>query len=157
MAKFKKKKSQPTPEPEDSKKESIKEEPVDIPETEQTEPVPESPSKDPSISEAEKSEKDRKLNKLFWMRVALAIIAGTAATFIFEGIEGEERRWASIAFMIIIFFGTIIVAKGMKISKNIYLYGFKNSDLKQFDLANIELLISKNLIQNKLIKPIYLS
>ena len=52
---------------------------------------------------------------------------------------------------------SLSVAKGIKISKNIYLYGFKNSDLKQFDLANIELLISKNLIQNKLIKPIYLS
>ena len=52
---------------------------------------------------------------------------------------------------------SISVAKGMKISKNINLYGFKNSDLKQFDLANIELLISKYLIQNKLIKPIYLS
>ena len=52
---------------------------------------------------------------------------------------------------------SLSVAKGMKISKNIYLYGFKNSDLKQFDLANIEFLISKNLIQNKLIKPIYLS
>ena len=52
---------------------------------------------------------------------------------------------------------SISVAKGMKISKNIYLYGFKNSDLKEFDLANIELLISKNLIQNKLVKPIYLS
>ena len=52
---------------------------------------------------------------------------------------------------------SISVAKGIKISKNINLYGFKNSDLKQFDLANIELLISKDLIQNKLIKPIYLS
>ncbi|AJM91538.1 MULTISPECIES: hypothetical protein [Nitrosopumilus] len=112
MAKFKKKKSKPTPEPEDSKKES-KEEPVDIPETEKSESTSE-PSKEPSINEAEKSEKDRKLNKLFWMRIALAIIAGTAATFIFEDIEGEERRWASIAFMIIVFFGTIIVAKGMK-------------------------------------------
>jgi len=52
---------------------------------------------------------------------------------------------------------SLSVAKGMKISKNINLYGFKNSDLKQFDLANLELLISKNLMQNKLIKPIYLS
>ncbi len=52
---------------------------------------------------------------------------------------------------------SLAVAKGMKLSKNINLYGFKNSDLKQFDPANIELLISKNLIQNKLIKPIYLS
>ena len=48
-------------------------------------------------------------------------------------------------------------AKGMKISKNVNFYGYKNSDLKQFDLANIELLISKGLIQNKLIKPLYLS
>ena len=52
---------------------------------------------------------------------------------------------------------SLSVAKGMKISKNINLYGFKNSDLVQFDLVNIELLISNNLIQNKLIKPIYLS
>ena len=52
---------------------------------------------------------------------------------------------------------SLSVAKGIKISKNINLYGFKNSNLKQFDLANIELLISKDLIQNKLIKPIYLS
>ncbi|ABX11956.1 hypothetical protein [Nitrosopumilus maritimus] len=113
MAKFKKKKSKPTPEPEDSKKETPQEEPVDIPEIEKSEPAPE-PSKEPQMSEAEKSDKDRKLNKLFWMRVALAVIAGTAATFIFEDIEGEDRRWASIGFMIIVFFATIIVAKGMK-------------------------------------------
>ena len=52
---------------------------------------------------------------------------------------------------------SLSVAKGMIISKNINLYGFKNSDLKQFDLANIELLICKDLMENKLIKPIYLS
>ena len=45
----------------------------------------------------------------------------------------------------------------MKISKKINLYAYNNDDLKLFDLANIELLISKKLIQNKLIKPIYLS
>ena len=114
MAKFKKKKSEPTIDPNDSKKESVEDVPVDTPETEKSESVPDTPSGEPAVSIAEKSEKDRKLNKLFWMRVALAIIAGTAATFIFEDIEGEERRWASIGFMIVIFFGTVIVAKGMK-------------------------------------------
>ena len=113
MAKFKKKKSEPTPGSNDSKDEPI-EEPVETPEVEKSEPTPESP-KVPVENESEKSEKDRKLNKLFWMRVALAVLAGTAATFIFDDIEGEERRWSSIAFMIIVFFGTIIVAKGMKI------------------------------------------
>ena len=114
MAKFKKKKSKPNFEPDDSKKDPIKEESVDIPETEKSEPAAETPSAEPPVSDAVKSEKDRKLNKLFWMRVVLAVIAGASATFIFEDIEGEERRWSSIAFMIILFIGSIIVAKGMK-------------------------------------------
>ena len=52
---------------------------------------------------------------------------------------------------------SLAVAKGIKISKKINLLGYKNSDLGQFNLANIELLIKKNLIQKNLIKPIYLS
>ena len=107
MAKFKKKKSEPTPDPKDSKKESIKEE-NEIPETES------SSESEPIVSQTGKSEKDKKLDKLFWLRVGCAVIAGTLATFIFEDIQGEERRWASIVFMIIIFIVTIFIAKSMK-------------------------------------------
>ncbi len=63
----------------------------------------------------EAAERARKLNFLFWLRVGLAVAAGTAATFLFEGISGEDRRWASIAFMIIVFFGTILFAKTMRL------------------------------------------
>ena len=49
------------------------------------------------------------------------------------------------------------IAKGIKISKKSKLFGFKDSDLPQFNLENIEILISKNLIEKKLIKPLYLS
>ena len=49
------------------------------------------------------------------------------------------------------------VAKGIRISNNAKLFGFKNSDLPQFNLENIEILINKNLIEKKLIKPLYLS
>ena len=49
------------------------------------------------------------------------------------------------------------VAKGIKISNNAKLFGFKNSDLPQFNLENIEVLINKNLLEKKLIKPLYLS
>ena len=52
---------------------------------------------------------------------------------------------------------SLSVAKGIKLSRNVNLFGFNNSNLKQFDLENIELLISSRLLQNKLIKPIYLS
>ena len=49
------------------------------------------------------------------------------------------------------------VAKGIKIANNAKLFGFKNSDLPQFNLENIEVLINENLIEKKLIKPLYLS
>ena len=119
MAKHKKKKSSPTPDPKDSKQNDIPEtEKEDAPSIEnksEPEETPEKPEKPEKVlSDAETVEYKRKLNKLFWMRIALAVIAGTAATFIFEPIEGEERRWASIGFMIVLFFITIIIGKGMK-------------------------------------------
>ena len=52
---------------------------------------------------------------------------------------------------------SLAVAKGIKISKGINFFGFKNSDLGQFNLINIALLIKKNLIQKNLIKPLYIS
>ena len=52
---------------------------------------------------------------------------------------------------------SLAVAKGLEISKNIRLYGYKNTDLCEFNQTNIEKLLKKNLIEKKLIKPIYLS
>ena len=49
------------------------------------------------------------------------------------------------------------IAKGIKISKNVKLFSFKNTDLPQFSLENIEILIKRNLLEKKLIKPLYLS
>ena len=114
MAKHKKKRSSPTPDPKDPA--------PDIPETERTgephtegDPVPQIPPKKAggALSDIETFEYKKKLNKLFWLRICLAVIAGTAATFVFDSIEGEERRWASIGLMIALFMVTIIIAKGM--------------------------------------------
>ena len=52
---------------------------------------------------------------------------------------------------------SLTVAKGIKITKKINLYGYKNTDLGRFNLANVELLIKKNLLQKNLIKPLYIS
>ena len=52
---------------------------------------------------------------------------------------------------------SLAVAKGLKISKKIQLFGYKDTDLKEFNQENIENLLKKNLIEKKLIKPIYLS
>ena len=115
MAKFKKKQSEPTPGSDDSQSKIIDK--IDIPETEKSKDIANNskePSKDPPVSDLVKSEKDKKLSTLFWMRIALGIIAGAATTFLLEDIECEERRWTSIGFMIMVFFASIIVAKGMK-------------------------------------------
>ncbi len=78
----------------------------------------------PVQSEQEKSYTKRKLDKLFWLRIALAVIGGTLATFMFDSIEGEERRWTSIAFMITIFIVSIFIAKSMNLK-------FPKSDRKK--------------------------
>ncbi len=52
---------------------------------------------------------------------------------------------------------SLSVAKGLKITKKVKLFGYRNNDLKVFDQQNIENLFHANLIEKKLIKPIYLS
>ena len=52
---------------------------------------------------------------------------------------------------------SLAVAKGLEISTNVKLYGYRDVDLKEFDRENIEKLLNQNLIEKKLIKPLYLS
>jgi len=52
---------------------------------------------------------------------------------------------------------SLAVAKGIKISKGANLYGYNDFVLGDFNLKNIEFLIANNLLENKLIKPLYLS
>jgi len=92
----------------DPKKKKAPEEPV---ETDKKDIPPIEPIK----TEEDKSYTKRKVDQLFWLRIALAVIAGAAATFIFEPIEGEERRWSSIIFMIIIFIVTVGIGKNMNL------------------------------------------
>ena len=49
----------------------------------------------------------------------------------------------------------LAVAKGIEISKKAKIFGYMNSDLPQFNLENIEVLIKTKLIEKKLIKPLY--
>ena len=52
---------------------------------------------------------------------------------------------------------SIAVVKGLKISKKVKIFGYKNTDLLGFNQKNIEKMLQKNLIEKNLIKPIYLS
>ncbi len=92
----------------DPNKKKAPEEPIDAEKKE-------IPPTEPVKTEEEKSYTKRKVDQLFWLRIALAVLAGASATFIFEPIEGEERRWSSIIFMIIIFIVSIGIAKNMRL------------------------------------------
>ena len=52
---------------------------------------------------------------------------------------------------------SIAVAKGIQISKKAMLFSYSNLIMPEFNLENIEFLIKKKLLENKLIKPIYIS
>ena len=52
---------------------------------------------------------------------------------------------------------SLAIAKGLKISKKVKLFGYNDTDLKVFNQENIEKLLEKNLLEKNLIKPIYLS
>lgn len=73
------------------------------------------PPTEPIQNEEEKNYTKRKLDQLFWLRIGLAVLAGASATFIFDSIDGEDRRWSSIAFMIVIFIVSVGIGKGMNI------------------------------------------
>ena len=52
---------------------------------------------------------------------------------------------------------SLAIAKGLEISKKVKMFGYNSADLRVFDKKNVEKLINSNLIEKKLIKPIYLS
>ena len=128
-------KSQPEPEPEDSDKISGQwtSEPGETSKNRKHEPneSKDIPTAEPETTPAQEAVVKKRADKLFWLRVAFAVIGGTMATFLFEGIEhDEEHRWTSIAFMIILFLVTCFIAKGMRIN-------FPKSDRKKIVTTGI--------------------
>ena len=122
MAKFKKKKfKSEKPDPEE-KKDDLPEieadESVENTESE-SEPAVEIPTEskpDPTEDPIDKSATKKLTDRLFWLRIAVAIAGGVIATFAFEDIaDVEEKRWTSIGFMIMLFIATAIIAKSWRI------------------------------------------
>ncbi len=88
------------------------------------------PKTEAAENQDEVTRRKKLLDKLFWIRMGLAAMAGVAATFLFGSIDGEERRWASIGFMIVIFIVSVMIGKGMRI-------GLPSSDRKKLVTTGI--------------------
>ena len=123
MAKFKKKKfSAEKPDPKEENDdlpeiEATEEEKKEIAEAIESTESTESESKpDPTEDPIDKSATKKLTDRLFWLRIAVAIAGGVIATFAFEDIaDVEEKRWTSIGFMIMLFIATAIIAKSWRI------------------------------------------
>ena len=124
MAKFKKKKfksEKPDPEEKNDDLPEIEaDESVENTENEsESEPAVETPTEskpDPTEDPIDKSATKKLTDRLFWLRIAVAISGGVIATFAFEDIvDMEEKRWTSIGFMIMLFIATAIIAKSWRI------------------------------------------
>ena len=123
MAKFKKKKfSAEKPDPKDENDdlpeiEATEEEKKEIAEAIESTESTESESKpEPTEDPIDKSATKKLTDRLFWLRIAVAIAGGVIATFAFEDIaDVEEKRWTSIGFMIMLFIATAIIAKSWRI------------------------------------------
>ena len=123
MAKFKKKKfSAEKPDPKDENDdlpeiEATEDEKKEIAEAIESTESTESESKpDPTEDPIDKSATKKLTDRLFWLRIAVAIAGGVIATFAFEDIaDVEEKRWTSIGFMIMLFIATAIIAKSWRI------------------------------------------
>ena len=124
MAKFKKKKFKAEkPDPEEKKHDLPQidaDESIENTETEaESEPAVETPTEskpDPTEDPIDKSATKKLTDRLFWLRIAVAIAGGVIATFAFEDIvDMEEKRWTSIGFMIMLFIATAIIAKSWRI------------------------------------------
>ena len=109
-----------------------------------------------------------RVNNNFFLKKLQTNIRNNNESFVNNISEFIEQRKANIDknFSIIVNIGpgsfsgiriSLAIAKGIKIVKGTKIYGYKNSHLAEFNLKNIELLIQKNLIENNLIKPVYLS
>lgn len=73
------------------------------------------PTTDPSTNQTEAIKTKNPLDKLFWLRVALGLLAGTISAQIGNLIEMESRPFVGFGIMIFLFIVSYGIARAMRI------------------------------------------
>ena len=73
------------------------------------------PTSDPSTNQTEAIKTKNPLDKLFWLRVALGILAGTISAQIGNSLEIESRPFVGFGIMIFLFIVSYGIARAMRI------------------------------------------
>lgn len=84
--------------------------------SEPTDPnVKDTPTSEPSANQTEAIKTKNPLDKLFWLRVALGILAGIIAAQVGNSVEADTRGFVGFGIMIFIFIISYGIAKAMRI------------------------------------------
>jgi len=73
------------------------------------------PTSDPSTNQSEAIKTKNPLDKLFWLRVALGILAGIISALVGNSIEIESRPFVGFGIMIFLFIVSYGIARAMQI------------------------------------------
>ena len=73
------------------------------------------PTSDPSTNQTEAIKTKNPLDRLFWIRVALGILAGTISAQIGNSLEIESRPFVGFGIMIFLFIVSYGIARAMRI------------------------------------------
>ncbi len=73
------------------------------------------PPQEPSVMATDESRIKRGLDKVFWLRVGLGILAGTISATFGSPLDVNQRIFAGFAIMIIMFIVSYVIAKAFRV------------------------------------------
>lgn len=78
-------------------------------------PKTSAPPEEPPVTEMDESRIKRGLDKVFWLRVSLGILAGTASAILGGPIETSQRLFMGFGIMILLFIVSYVIAKAFRV------------------------------------------
>ncbi|HJU14322.1 MAG TPA: hypothetical protein VJ792_07700 [Candidatus Nitrosotalea sp.] len=79
------------------------------------EPSKDMPPTEPQVTEDDETRVRRGLNRVFWLRVGLGILAGAVSAFLGSPMEVSQRLVVGFGIMIVLFIVSYGIAKGFKV------------------------------------------
>ncbi len=73
------------------------------------------PTQPPPVTEDDETKIKKGLDKVFWLRVGLGILAGTIAAMVGSPIEVTQRMFLGFGIMIVLFIVSYVIAKGFRV------------------------------------------
>ncbi len=78
-------------------------------------PAKDVPPEEPSIADTDESKIKRGLDKVFWLRVGLGILAGIVAAIFGSPLDTNQRIFIGFGIMIVLFIVSYAIAKSFRI------------------------------------------